>query len=208
MMDLFILFLTYFIQLLAIMNPFSVIPTFITLTEGLSKGDRDAIVRKATYAGLLIVLIITLAGKYVLEVFNVSIAGLRVGGGIVLLTIALDMLGEEPRTKRVDPRDIAVVPIATPLIIGPGTMTTILLLVSSHPGDIVNHVIVLVSGVLACILSFKILKVSSILVKFLRISTIRALGRFMALIIAGVAVEMIAYGVKMYYQDLFITSLS
>lgn len=201
--ELVIVFITYYVQLLAIMNPFSVIPTFLTLTEGLSRRDVEGIVKKAMYAGLLIVITFAIVGRYVLELFNVSIAGLRVAGGIVLMTIALDMLGEEVRTKRVDPRDIAVVPIATPLIIGPGTMTTILLLVASRPGDLLNILLVLVSGILACITSFIVLRASSYLVKILRVSTLRALGRFMALIIAGVAVEMIVRGAIMYYEDFF-----
>ncbi|MEM0004331.1 MAG: MarC family protein [Desulfurococcaceae archaeon] len=201
--EIVLTFVAYFTQLLAIMNPFSVVPTFITLTEGLSKKEVNAIVRKATIAGLIIVIVFAVAGKYILEAFNVSIAGLRVAGGIVLMTIALDMLGEEPRTKRMDPKDIAVVPIATPLIIGPGTITTILLLVSSKPGDLVNHVLVLVAGILACLISFGILRISEYLVKVLRTSTIRAIGRFMALIIAGVAVEMIVHGVQTYYVTLF-----
>lgn len=202
-MEYLVALLTYFTQLLAIMNPFSVIPFFASVTEGLSKREVSAIVRKATIAGLLIVVSFTLAGKYILEAFNISIAGLRVGGGIVLLVLALDMLGEEPRTKRMDPKDIAVVPIATPLIIGPGTITTILLLVASKPGDLFNLVLVLVAGITACLTSFTILRVSNVLIKFLRVSTVRALGRFMSLIIAGVAVEMIAGGVKMYYSALF-----
>jgi len=127
-----------------------------------------------------------------------------VGGGIILLTIALDMLGEEVRTKKVHPGDIAVVPIATPLIIGPGTMTTILLLVSSKPGDIVNQALVLIAAIVACLVSFWILRLSRVLVRILKMSTVRALGRFMAVIIAGVAVEMIVYGIRTYYIELFL----
>ncbi|MEM0002514.1 MAG: MarC family protein [Desulfurococcaceae archaeon] len=206
MIQQLIIFITYFTQLLAIMNPFSVVPTFLSLTEGLSKNEVEAILRKATLAGLTIVIVFAVAGKYILEAFNVSVAGLRVAGGIVLMTIALDMLGEEPRTKRMDPRDIAVVPIATPLIIGPGTITTILLLVSSKPGDLVNQMLVLTAGIIACLVSFGVLRSSEILVKALRTSTIRAIGRFMALIIAGVAVEMIVHGVQMYYATLFMNN--
>jgi len=120
------------------------------------------------------------------------------------LTIALDMLGEEVRTKKVHPGDIAVVPIATPLIIGPGTMTTILLLVSSKPGDIVNQALVLIAAIVACLVSFWILRLSRVLVRILKMSTVRALGRFMAVIIAGVAVEMIVYGIRTYYIELFL----
>lgn len=204
MLDLLAMFLLYFTQLFAIMNPFSVIPFFVSITEGLDKHEIKAIIRKATIAGLLIVVAFTLAGSYILKAFNVSIAGLRVGGGIILIVLAIDMLGDEPRTKRMDPRDIAVVPIATPLLIGPGTITTILLLVASRPGDIVNLVLVLVAAIIACYISFSILRSSHILAKILKLSTVRALGRFMALIIAGMAVEMIVRGVKMYYDTLFI----
>jgi multiple antibiotic resistance protein len=198
--DLLIVVVTYYVQLLAIMNPFSVIPTFLGMTQGLDYSEVSRIVKRAMLAGLTIVVLFTLAGNYVLEVFNVSIPGLRVGGGIILLVIAIDMLGEEPRTKRMPKEDIAVVPIATPLIIGPGTITTILLLTASKPGDLLNTGLVLLSGVLACITSFAILKLSRDIARYLRVSVIRALGRFMALIIAGVATELIATGIKMYYE--------
>lgn len=196
-------FIMYFVQLLAIMNPFSVIPVFLTLTQDLCSSDVKSILRKATIAGLTIVIAFTLLGRYILEVFNISIASLRVGGGVILMVLAVDMLGEEVRTKKIYSGDIAVVPIATPLIIGPGTITTILLLTSSQPGNLINLILVLVSGVLACITSFWILAFSNVLVKYLKTSTVRALGRFMALIIAGVAVEMIVKGVKMYYDEMF-----
>ncbi len=204
MIELIYVFIAYFTQLLAIMNPFSVIPTFIALTEGLKDREIESIVKKATFAGLFIVVLFATLGRYILEAFNISIAGLRVGGGIILLTIALDMLGEEVRTKKVHPGDIAVVPIATPLIIGPGTMTTILLLVSSKPGDIVNQALVLIAAIVACLVSFWILRLSRVLVRILKMSTVRALGRFMAVIIAGVAVEMIVYGIRTYYIELFL----
>lgn len=202
-MEHLIILLAYFTQLFAIMNPFSVLPFFVSVVEGLSKPEIDSIVRKAMAAGLIIVAAFTIAGKYILEAFNISIAGLRVGGGILLIVLALDMLGEEPRTKKMDPRDVAVVPIATPLIIGPGTITTILLLVAAKPGDLFNLLLVLVAGIAACLVSFTVLRAGNMLVRFLRVSTVRALGRFMSLIIAGMAVEMIAGGIKMYYYMLF-----
>lgn len=198
-----ITFITYFVQLLAIMNPFAVVPTFISLTQGLDDSAVRAILRRATFAGIVIVTVFTLLGKYILEAFNISIASLRVGGGVILMVIAIDMLGEEVRTKRMYSGDIAVVPIATPLIIGPGTITTLLLLTAARPGDLLNLVFVLAAALAACLLSFRILGLSNVLVKYLKTSTVRALGRFMALIIAGVAVEMIVKGVKMYYEELF-----
>jgi len=200
--DYLILLLSYFTQLIAIMNPFSAIPTFMSLTEGLDHRKRREIVKKAFFAGLVLVIVFTLVGRYILEAFNISVASLRVGGGIILMTIAIDMLGDEVRTKRMHPGDIAVVPIATPLIIGPGTITTILLITTSNPSPL-NILIVLVAGVLACIATFLILALSDALTRLLSMSTVRAIGRFMALIIAGVAVEMIVYGIHQFYVELF-----
>lgn len=199
MVESLLLFISYFTQLLAIMNPFSVIPTFLSLTHGMNTKDVRDIVRKAMYTGLMLVIVFTLIGKYILEAFHVSLAGLRVGGGIILMTIAIDMLGDEVRTKRMPSKDIAVVPIATPLIIGPGTMTTILLLTSQNPHPW-NIALLLAAGILACVLSFMILSISEVLVKVISISTLRAIGRFMALIIAGIAAEMIANGIYQYYS--------
>jgi len=200
--DYLILLLSYFTQLIAIMNPFSAIPTFMSLTEGLDHRKRREIVKKAFFAGLVLVIVFTLVGKYILEAFNISVASLRVGGGIILMTIAIDMLGDDVRTKRMHPGDIAVVPIATPLIIGPGTITTILLITTSNP-SLLNISIVLVAGVLACVVTFLILALSDALTRLLSMSTVRAIGRFMALIIAGVAVEMIVYGIYQFYVELF-----
>jgi len=200
--DYLILLLSYFTQLIAIMNPFSAIPTFMSLTEGLDHCKRREIVKKAFFAGLVLVIVFTLVGKYILEAFNISVASLRVGGGIILMTIAIDMLGDDVRTKRMHPGDIAVVPIATPLVIGPGTITTILLITTSNPSPL-NILIVLAAGVLACIATFLILALSDALTRLLSTSTVRAIGRFMALIIAGVAVEMMVYGIYQFYVELF-----
>ncbi|AFK51306.1 multiple antibiotic resistance (MarC)-related protein [Thermogladius calderae 1633] len=202
MVDLPVLLTQYYVQLLAIMNPFSALPTYISLTERLSKEERERIVRRAFWAMLTIMLVFTFLGSTILEVFNISLASLRIGGGIVLMVLAVDMLGEMPRTKRVEPTDMAVVPIATPLIVGPGTLTTILLLTSSER-TLTNMALIVVAELVAVATTYLILKFSDTLVRFLRVSTVRALGRFMSIIIASVAVDMIAKGVYGYIVSVY-----
>ena len=202
MVDLLVLLTQYYVQLLAIMNPFSALPTYISLTERLGKVERERIVRRAFWAMLTIMLVFTFLGSTILEVFNISLASLRIGGGIVLMVLAVDMLGEMPRTKRVEPTDMAVVPIATPLIVGPGTLTTILLLTSSER-SLANMALIVVAEVVAAATTYLILKFSDTLVRFLRVSTVRALGRFMSIIIASVAVDMIAKGVYGYIVSIY-----
>lgn len=202
MLEALVEFAKYYTQLLAIMNPFSALPTFVALTEGLDDRERRAVVLKAFWAMLALVLAFATVGSLILEAFSISIASLRIGGGIILMVLAVDMLGEMPRTKAMDPRDIAVVPIATPLIIGPGTMTTILLLTSSNPTP-AGVALILAAGVAAVATTTLILLEAWRLVSILRVSTVRALGRFMALIIAGVAVDMIARGVYDYVSQFY-----
>jgi multiple antibiotic resistance protein len=194
------LLISYYVQLLAIMNPFAAIPTFLSLTDHMDEIDRRNIVTKAFYASLILVVLFTLIGNYILIVFSISIPSLRIGGGILLMAIALDMLSGMPRTKQIEASDIAVVPLATPMIIGPGTITTILLLTASM-NTVINTILVLVASILAASTTFLLLRYSSSLVKLLRVSVVRAIGRFMSLIIASVAVEMIAAGINSFYHE-------
>jgi len=192
--------LGYYVQLLAIMNPFSALPTFLSLTEDMDEGLKRDIVSKALVASLFLVAVFTLVGNYILRAFNISLPALRIGGGVILMAIAIDMLGGMPRTKRVEAQDIAVVPLATPMVIGPGTITTILLLTSKDPTPRGTG-LVLVAGLAAAATTFLLLRYSEPIIRVLRQSTVRAIGRFMSLIIASIAAEMIAYGVIAYYSQ-------
>ncbi len=200
MIEALFTFINYYIQLFAIMNPFSAIPTFLSLTDALDTVTRRSIVDRAFIAMCILVALFTLLGTYVLSVFGISLSALRVGGGILLVAIGLDMLGGMPRTKSVEPRDIAVVPIATPLVVGPGTITTLLLLTSLNP-TILNTVIVLFSGLSAAFTTYILLRYSDIIIKYVKPSVVKGIGRFMALIIVSVAVEMIMDGVKQYIEE-------
>lgn len=193
--------LVYYIQLLAIMNPFSALPTFMSLTENFSKSSRRYVVKKAFMTMIVLVTLFTLLGTYILMVFSISIDSLRIGGGILLLVIALDMLGGLPRTKTIDPSDVAVVPIATPLIVGPGTITTIILL-TSRDSSLMNILLVYIAAIAAVITTYIVLYYSRKLMSYLRPSLLRAIGRFMSLIIASIAVEMIFLGIKGYIHQI------
>ncbi len=197
MIGLLLLLINYYIQLLAIMNPFAAIPAFLSLTDSIDNETRRLILRKALVAMMLLVVVFTLIGIYILHAFSISIDALRVGGGILLLYIGIDMLGGMPRAKRVEPGDIAVVPIATPLIIGPGTITTIFLLTTSSP-SLENTLVTLTAAALAVFTTYILLYYSEKIIRILTPSVIRGFGRFMSLIIVSVAVEMIMDGAWSY----------
>ncbi len=150
--------------------------------------------RKAFVAMVFMVIIFTLIGVWILNFFGITINSLRVAGGFILVVLALDMLGEAPRSKKLEPGEIAVMPIATPLLVGPGTMTTIILSTLENP-LIIGHVTVLIASLMAVSTATLILKYSEFLVKKLGKSFIKGLGRFMTIIIAATGFEMIKAGV-------------
>jgi len=186
--------LVMYVKILAILDPFAAVPVFITLTEGFDPRRKDEIVRKAFIAMCVMVAVFTLFGIWILNFFGISLASLRVGGGAILLVLAFDVLGEAPRSKKLDPEEIAVMPVATPLLVGPGTMTTIILLVTEN-NTLEGYVAVLTASLLAVTTAALMLKYSSHMVSKLSKSFVRGLGRFMSIIIAAMAFEMIKNGI-------------
>lgn len=178
-------------QIFAILNPLSVIPVFLSMTDDLDRTTRRRIVFRSSVAVLLICLVMAAAGNYILGFFNINIASLRVGGGILLMVIAIEMLGGLPRTKVIDQKEeVAIVPIATPLLVGPGTMTTVILLSATTPlGVLIASILVVAT------LTYLILRYSEHLAGLMGKNGIRALGRFMTIIISAFAAQLIYSGI-------------
>ncbi|MEN3050526.1 MAG: MarC family protein [Candidatus Methanosuratincola petrocarbonis] len=177
-------------QIFAILNPVSVLPVFLSLTEDLGVAARHRIVARSSLAVFIICFIMAIAGNYILSFFNINIASLRVGGGILLMVIAVEMLGGLPRTKSIDSREeVAIVPIATPLLVGPGTMTTVILLSASVP-----LAVLVVSIIVVVALIYAILRYSEHLIRLTGKNGIRALGRFMTIVIAAFAAQLLYSG--------------
>jgi len=143
-------------------------------------------------AVFLICIILAIAGSYILNFFHVSISGLQVGGGILLMTIAIEMLGGLPRTKSLESQnEVAIVPLATPLLVGPGTMTTVIVLSASYP-----LLPILISILIVTVVTYLLLRYCDLLIAVIGKNGTRALGRFMTIIIAAFAAQLIYSGVS------------
>jgi multiple antibiotic resistance protein len=106
-------------------------PIFLALTKGMETEPRQRVVTKATIVATVILLVFAFGGHFVLDYLHISIGALRVAGGLLLLLIALRMLeGELDNPIVEEGRDIAITPLALPLLAGPGTLTTVMLLMS------------------------------------------------------------------------------
>ena len=181
----------YYGSIVAIMNPFTALNNYVTLTESMSGEEAGEVLRKAMVVVLFLGFLFILAGKAILEFYHLSLASLKFGGGVLLLYIAVDMLSGQPRTKSVERESVAIVPLATPMTVGPGTMTLLINLgTTGHLPEVI------LSFILATLTVATTMKGSSHLRRVLGRNGIRALARFMSLIIASVAAQMIWSAVK------------
>ncbi len=174
------------IQLYAIINPWTVLPTFIAFTSDLNESGRNQVLQTTMAIVIALLFSFALFGTLLLQALSINVSSFEFGGGILLMVIAIEMLGGSPRNKSVETGQVAVVPLATPLLVGPGTMTTLIVLTSAEP--VIN---VLVGGLLAALATYLTLRLAPYLMRVLGPNGTQAIGRLMAIVLAAVAANMI-----------------
>jgi multiple antibiotic resistance protein len=191
-----------FITLFAILDPIGMIPIIIAFTMGLTQQKRASIGRLASFSVTAILLTSLLVGELILEFFGISIHSFRVAGGILLLLMSIAMLfGNKDTPTPDDAADgegnssLAIVPLSTPLLAGPGAISTIIL--DAHKGNGIGHYMVLSLEIimLGAIVWLTFLIAPWISRRLGRIGS-DVFSRLMGLIIASIAVEFIANGLK------------
>lgn len=196
-------YIKIFFGVFAIMGPYSLLPIFIDLTQNKSKQEKNDLAKRATIAGFLVAFFSVWIGSYVLGFFNISIPAFRVAGGILLLISAFGMLsGKVPGTKQtpeelkeaqISNRDLAIVPMAIPLIIGPGAISTIIVF-SSYSSSFVHLAIMSIIVLIPIINIFLFLKIAVKISDKLGLIGINVITRLMGLILASIGVEFMASG--------------
>lgn len=195
----------FFGALFAIMNPFTNLPVFLGVTQGATQAVQRAIAVKTIIYTLIMGAIIAVAGTQVLRLFGISINDFRVAGGIVVLMIGLNMLNgkdssshsgtTDEQSSFPDPASVAFYPMAFPMIVGPGTITTLILF--SHEAQspaqwmIVIAVFLIVTAMLGVVLFF-----AGDLGKHLSTTARVIMTRVMGMILAAIAISMIVSGLK------------
>ncbi len=187
-----------------VVDPVGVVPIFLAITAGDSETKmRRTALRACLVAGGLL-LFFAIFGGVIFQVFGVSLAAFRVAGGILLLITSLDMLRARPsetRTSRTEEQegvakeDVALVPLAMPLLAGPGAIASAMVLMSKGE-SLVMAVPVLAAIVLTFVASYFILRASNRVQRVLKQSGVAILERVMGLILAAIAVQFMADGAK------------
>lgn len=192
------------IGLIAIVNPIGAIPIFISLTSDLKEKARNSISRTTTYSVFFILLFSLVLGQVILNFFGITISSFRVAGGILILLMAISMMHAKTNgIKRTDEEaeesenmsSIAVVPLAIPLLAGPGAISTVILYAHKGSGFIHYALIALVIFLVSLLLfiAFRSVKYMS---PYLTQTAVNIFSRIMGLILAAIAIEFIANGIK------------
>jgi len=193
-----------FTSVFFIVNPLGAAPVFLALTDGWSHADRVRAARRATLVAAGVLTVFALTGNLVFRLFGVSLGAFRVAGGILLLRVAMDMLHGQPTATKSTPEDhqaaadkddIAVTPLGIPQLAGPGSIATVILL----PGDPrVPWRIAPVIGsiVLTLGIAYLLLRTAERVQRIIGQSGSRVLSKIMGLLIAAVAMEFVANGIK------------
>jgi multiple antibiotic resistance protein len=193
-------------SMIIIVNPLSTALVFVSLTETLERSQKLAIARDSCRYALGILLVFTLAGGWILQLFGITLEAFRIAGGILLFGIGMEMvyarlsrtrLTATEKYERRDDEDIAVMPLATPMITGPGAITTGVVLMNEAAGLGGTAVgVVIVSVVLAIFITFYMLKHSDQIVNHIGQREYRAVNRLMGMLLIAIAVQFVITGLK------------
>jgi multiple antibiotic resistance protein len=197
--------LKFFVAFLVVVEPLSVIPIFMALTENDSEAERRRMARKGVAIAAVIMVVFCLGGGPFLRLLGISIDAFRIFGGLLLFLIALDMVFARPSGTRTSvpeeaegrtKADISVFPLAFPFIAGPGALATILLAFGPATGNPLLY-----GGLLACIavvlaLTLATLYLASPLMRIMGVTGANVVNRLFGVVLGALSVQFVIDGIR------------
>jgi len=197
-------FITGFVTLFVIMDPIGLAPIFVALTQGISPEKRRRIALRACLTAGILLSLFALFGEAVLGFVGISMPAFRIAGGILLFLTALDMLFQR-RTKRREDQaeeedqndDPSVFPLAIPLISGPGSIATVILLAGQHPGwaGLASTLTIMLMVLLITLVLFFS---AGLLERALGKTGITVVTRLLGMLLAALSVQFVLDGLKAF----------
>lgn len=201
------LLLASFTSLFSVVNPFAAMPVFLSLMEGHSDTEQIKTARKASTYMFFVLIIFLLAGTFILSFFGISLPGIRIAGGLVILQAGYHMMNPETRGKKLsdedkaaamDKDDVSFSPLAMPLLSGPGSIAVVIGFGSQAEG-LVDYLINGVAVFLTALFAYGILRVAPRLVKYIGKAGMTVITRMMGFIALAIGVQFIINGIARFY---------
>jgi len=203
--------LNAFVAVLVITDPLGNTPIFASLLNHYSPQERNSIIRRACIAAVAILILFTLLGSVILKIFSITIGAFRIAGGLILFGIASHMLSAEKSRTRITPgeeveaqtkEDIAIVPLAIPLISGPGAIATVMTLQTQAMSTLETGILILailVSG----LISYVTYRYASTFLIKIGETGINIMTRLLGLILAVMSIQFVINGIRDSFPEIF-----
>lgn len=194
---------TVFMAFFAIMNPIANIPIFVKLTEGLDQKEKSQVAKTSTIVAFIIVVAFILIGKYIFEIFGLTIPAFKVFGGVLIFFIGFDMLQtKKPNVHIQGPatydENIAIFPLSIPILAGPGTIVTGMNFVVST--NIIHMLLTIFIFGLIILITYFAFVYSRYIVKFVGEKKFVIIGKIMGIIIGVLGANMLIQGIKLAFN--------
>lgn len=188
-----------------VVDPLANTPVFLTITSAFSVEQRRRVAARGAIAAWVLLSVFALAGGLIFDAFGISLGSFKIAGGLMLLLMAVDMMRAQPAATRTSPEEqaesrareeVAIFPLAIPMLAGPGAIATVMVLMSRAAWRPVPTASVFVAITVTCIGAWLLMRSAASVERLLPKTLLRAFERVMGLLLAAVAVEFIAGGVR------------
>jgi multiple antibiotic resistance protein len=190
------------VALFAIVNPIGSVPIFISATDGWSREDRARTAKIVAITVFIVLSVSAFIGDKILNFFGISIPSFQVGGGILLMLIAISMMHAKQSGTRQTPEEaqtlaereaIAIVPLSIPLLAGPGAISN-MIIAAQQNSSFSGHLSLVVPVFIIAVIIWLVLRLSASISSQLGSIGINIVTRLMGLVLAAMAVEFVAHG--------------
>lgn len=201
-MDVFGIWLSTFGVIFAIVDPFGYVPVFLSMTAKDNEVTRKKMLLRACIAAFIVLSVSAVIGGPVLHLLGISVPALQISGGMLLLVISFEMLKVLPVSEKLTPHeenegikkeDISIIPLAIPMLSGPASIATVIVLTSKAESRLIYPAIV-VSSFVTLSFTYWILRFASPILKVIGVTGLNVMTRIMGLLLCAMGVQFIING--------------
>lgn len=196
-----------FTSIFSVVNPLAAMPVFLSLTENDSDDHRRWLAKKAGFYMFLILVIFLFAGTYIMSFFGISLPGIRIAGGLIIMRSAFTMLAPDRPGRKISDEDekaakekddISFSPLAMPLLSGPGSIAVVIGL-ATQARSVTDYILTTVAILLVAIISYIVLRIAPWATRFMGKSGMNAMTRMMGFIALAISVQFIINGIARFF---------
>jgi len=198
------------VSLLTILTPFSVLPVYVTLTVGMSDRARRRALLRTLGTVLITLLFFQWTGMFLFRILGIELPSFQIAGGLIIASMAWSMLHANPsriQTTRsegeetLEKEDFSIVPLAIPMLSGPGSITTVILL-SQQQRDLTGDVSLTLLIVVATAILYPVFRLAHPIFERLGVTGTRILTRIMGMLLLAIAIEFVVHGIRTVLVDM------